>query len=161
MDHYVMFVDPCGGDDCIRTPTYAQIAERLNLGREYWQNPIGSGFGCFEYIQNQLVVETLGLTTVSNSEFFVVISRAGGMGNFLAVNELNTKDSWIEILDSGEQTSIPAILFHPADRVLDLVMEFCNLEMRFAQELPNALTWVRNPVYGGAKQDRFKGDVAH
>ena len=138
---HIVFVDSCG-DDLTANPSRDYITQLLMRGDDYWLDPMGNGFATFEYIVDGMVAESLGITKKSTDGFFLCITRMGEGDSYYAINETRNVTDWVTLDYSGEPYPTPAVLFHPSERTVDVLVEYCDVKMRSQSILPPSLTWI-------------------
>ena len=153
MQPYIMYVSPIG-DDLTENPPESYLQRLLELDASYWQDRTGNGFGGLEYIAmddespDGYVRDRLSLNKDDKAGVFlslsVFIDDDELFATYYAINETRQREQWIDLHYAGEPYALPAVLFHPLDRITAAVAEFCNLEYRALNSLPPSLNWIED-----------------
>ncbi len=164
-----MYVSPVG-DDLTENPAESYLRRLLELDSNYWQDRTGNGFGAIEYIAvddtspDGFVRDCLSVTKDDSAGIFlsltVFMDDDDRCATYYALNETCSPRDWIDLHCAGEPYALPAVLFHPLDRILSAVVEFCNLEYRTLNALPPSLNWVEDDALGLDSDNRVFCEAA-
>ncbi len=130
----------------------AVLRSLVSLGEDYWQDELGRGAGAFEVVRDGLARfggENLPVGSVDLvlevsklDEFGIWLRLSSGDRDYLAVNERATEDVWASLLLDGEPEPWPSCFFHPEDRSVIVIEEFCAIAREPTFNLPQSLVWI-------------------
>ncbi|PAY17652.1 hypothetical protein CKO51_20730 [Rhodopirellula sp. SM50] len=151
-----MYVSPVG-DDLTENPSEMYLRRILERDSSYWHDRTGNGFGALEYIAiddespDGFVRDHLSLTKDDKAGVFLSLSVCMDddelFATHYAINETQPRDQWIDLHHAGEPYALPAILFHPIERIAAAAAEFCSLEYRALNSLPPSLNWIDDDAF--------------
>ena len=131
------------------------ISLLLARDESYWQDPYGCGRGGFELVAGNYVVARLTLTRLDSVGYWLSVGqKQDAFEYYLAVNEKQDADAWVSLQLGGEDEEWPAVFFHPLERAIVAVREFCLLRERALTELPQCLNWVSTPIANVNAEDK-------